>query len=602
MTNKVKSLNGNDFYNALVSGITNIISRYEHLNKINVFPVPDGDTGTNLLFTLRPIIQIDQDSVDPHFGNTLMLIANTAIDTARGNSGTIMAQYFIGMAENAQDLSELTTDNIARLFKDGYDAAYSAILDPKEGTIITVMRDVSNALSNKNNNIEPNLLMILKDIFDVAKKSLDNTPELMKLLKDSGVVDAGAEGYVNMIEGMLYYVEHQKIMNEEIISTLKIDESIPISNMENYNNLEFQFCTECLIEGNDIDRPSIKKQLSNLGDSFILAGNKMKVKIHIHTNSPDEVFTICESCGKIKKQKADDMYNQVMSSHQTQSKIAIVTDSGCDILDDPHNTNIHIVPVRYSFGDKEYVDKISQSSKEFYRELKNNPIHPKTSQPPSGDFINKFEYLSTHFESVICIHIPEKLSGTLQSCRNAIKRVKKIKITCMDSLSASVGLGLIVKSASELSTTIDNHDKLIAKIKALIENTQFYLTVNNINYAIKGGRVPKFKGLIVKALNMRPILTTDKNGKLKAASVLFGRKNIHNKLASYVLTKINEDVDYKFSVAHSNAEAEGHKIVEFIENNFKNVSSIDLVDMGSALGVHAGPGAFCIGVQRVTNE
>ena len=105
MIKEVKSLNGNDFFSALTSGITNIISRHEHLNKINVFPVPDGDTGTNLLFTLRPIIQIDRDNIDSHFGKTLMLIANTAIDSARGNSGTIMAQYLIGMAENAQDLS-----------------------------------------------------------------------------------------------------------------------------------------------------------------------------------------------------------------------------------------------------------------------------------------------------------------------------------------------------------------------------------------------------------------------------------------------------------------------------------------------------------------
>ena len=120
MTQEVKKLNGNDFFNALVSGITNIISTHEHLNKINVFPVPDGDTGTNLLFTLRPIIQIDESNIDSHFGKTLMLIADTAIDSARGNSGTIMAQYFIGMAENSKDWEELNTDDISKLLKDGW--------------------------------------------------------------------------------------------------------------------------------------------------------------------------------------------------------------------------------------------------------------------------------------------------------------------------------------------------------------------------------------------------------------------------------------------------------------------------------------------------
>ena len=228
MTREIKKLNGNDFFNALVSGITNIISTHEHLNKINVFPVPDGDTGTNLLFTLRPIIQIDECNIDSHFGKTLMLIANTAIDSARGNSGTIMAQYFIGMAENAEDWEELNTNDISKLLKDGFEAAYSAMAEPAEGTIITVMRDVSNALA-KNDNNEADLVIIFKTMFDVAKKSLENTPELMKLLKESGVVDAGAEGYVNMIEGMLYYIEHQKIMNEDIVSNLEIQKSVEVN-------------------------------------------------------------------------------------------------------------------------------------------------------------------------------------------------------------------------------------------------------------------------------------------------------------------------------------------------------------------------------------
>ena len=144
MTKEVKNLNGNDFFNALTSGITNIISRYEHLNKINVFPVPDGDTGTNLLFTLRPIIQIDKDSIDSHFGNTLMLIANTAIDSARGNSGTIIAQFFHGMRKALSGLETATINDFTSALKVGYQSANDSLLNPEEGTIITVMRDVAN--------------------------------------------------------------------------------------------------------------------------------------------------------------------------------------------------------------------------------------------------------------------------------------------------------------------------------------------------------------------------------------------------------------------------------------------------------------------------
>ena len=149
-----------------------------------------------------------------------------------------------------------------------------------------------------------------------------------------------------MIEGMLYYIEHQKIMNEDIVSNLEIQKSVEVNNVEDYGESKYQFCTECIVEGNEISRNTMKTQLNDMGDSFILAGTKNKVKIHIHTDAPNKVFDICSDFGQIKNQKADDMHQQVASSHGNQSDIAIVTDSGCDIQYDTHNSNIHIVPVK----------------------------------------------------------------------------------------------------------------------------------------------------------------------------------------------------------------------------------------------------------------
>ena len=252
--------------------------------------------------------------------------------------------------------------------------------------------------------------------------------------------------------------------------------------------------------------------------------------------------------------------------------------------------------------EKEYIDKISQTSDEFYAELMSNPIHPKTSQPPTGDFISKYENLSTHYKSIISIHIPAKLSGTLQSAKNAIKRLENKKIIHIDSLSASVGLGLIVKGAAKYANEVNNHDKVINKIESLIKNTEIFLTVNDISYAIKGGRVPKYKGIIAKLLKMHPILSTDDEGKLKAASALFGAKNLHLKFAQFILKKLDQNSHYNISIGHSNAEDQGHEIVDIIENNFKNIISIDLVEMGSALGVHSGPNSFVAGIQKEIDE
>ena len=595
---KQNSLNGVSFYDALVSGISNVISKYEHLNKINVFPVPDGDTGTNLLFTLKPIAELNRDEISLNLENSLKIISNTSINSARGNSGTILAQYFVGLAEGASNIEELKPSNINRILQSGFQFAFDAMSDPKEGTVITVMRDIAKHQFDDKNNLS------IEDVFDIiyqiSSKSLENTPNQMKILKDSGVVDAGAQGLVDLIEGMLYYIKNNKIISPDSIN--KKISSDEVSSIQSHDYSSFQYCTECVINGNDINRVELRERLNDLGDSFIVAGNKSTIKIHIHTDSPENIFKICSEYGKLLNQKADDMYVQVHTASESKNKIAILTDSGCDIQHDNHNPNIHIVPVRYSFGEKEYLDKTSQSTDEFYNELKNNPIHPKTSQPPTGDFITKLNYLSSHFDSVVAIHIPRLLSGTLQSCENAVKMIENYKITVLDSFSASVGLGLIIQSASELAEDIETHDELVKKIEKLIDETEMYLIINDIKYAVKGGRVPKFAGTIAKTLNIHTILTTNKIGKLKIASVAFGAKNLHEKITKFVIKKINKNYKYKFSVAHSNSINQGNKIVNILQNDIQNLETIDLLDMGTALGVHAGPGSFIIAFQKVSEK
>ena len=593
------TINGKQFYDALVSGISNLIADHEHLNKINVFPVPDGDTGTNLLFTLKPITIIETNNFSNSFSEAINKISDTAIDSARGNSGTIMAQYFVGMAEASKDIITLNSALIAKIFQAGYESALEAMSNPKEGTVITVMREA--ALTAQENIDKDSVTETLKNIYESSLEALNRTPEQMQLLKDAGVVDAGALGYVNILEGILYFIENNKIINEKVLENLSPDNIDTDINIDNHDKPKFQFCTECIINGEEINRKKVKDILNPLGDSLIIAGTKSKVKIHIHTDLPDKVFKECTSYGELSNQKADDMFKQVESIYNKDA-IAIVTDSGCDIAVNPHDSNIHIVNVKYSFGDKEYIDKISQTSEQFYNELKNNPVHPKTSQPAIGDFLNKFEYLSSHYKSAISIHIPEKLSGTIQSCRNAIGKIKNFKITSIDSLSASVGLGLIVKSADEIARKINDHNQVVKKINDLIDNTKIFLAVRDVNYAIKGGRVPKLQGTIVNYLNIKPILTTNGKGNLKLAGAFWGNKNLNKKMGKFILKKLEKNYHYKISIAHSNAENQGHELISYLQNHFNNIDDIDLVNLGSALGVHSGPGALGVGLQKVIND
>ena len=353
-----------------------------------------------------------------------------------------------------------------------------------------------------------------------------------------------------------------------------------------------------IIDGSgSIDRNEIKKALIDSGDSMVVAGSRKKAKIHIHTNDPASIFSICEQFGNVSSQKADDMVHQKDSMHGTKiNDVAIITDSGADF--DEEGLDIHVVPVRYSFGDKGYIDKVSQTTSEFFNELFSNPIHPQTSQPVPGDFRRQYQFLSSHYKSIISIHIPHKLSGTLQSAKTAIKRTPEANVTVLDSCNISVGLGLIVKRAAELVKVGKSHEQIIKEVKRISKKTFIYASVKDLSYSVKGGRVPKIIMRISDFLHVKPILSTSDDGSMKPSGVIFGSKKRAKKLANYVINKHSTTKTYRFSIGHANCLEQAQMLKEIIEENFKKIESIDLLEIGSALGVHTGPGALLVGIQE----
>ena len=594
-----KSLNGVELHSAIVSGIQRVIADQDHLNKINVFPVPDGDTGTNMAFTMTTILDKTISNVDSRVDNMLEAVADAALDGARGNSGAILAQFFQGFSDGSIELSDMGIKDFATAMQTGSDYAREALLEPKEGTILTVIKDFSNYISELvENNPDNNFSGMLEKGIVKAEESLQNTPNLMDVLKNAGVVDAGAQGFVDFLTGMQEYI------NDENNIEINFDENKIISQysekISNVNeSFEYRFCTECMIMGDSIDRKKLKESLMNNGDSMVIAGSKTKAKVHIHTNNPAQVFAICETFGIVKGQKADDMLHQKESaSHQKDlGEIAIVTDSGADFIDD--SLDIHVVPLKYNFGEKCYLDKVSQTANEFYNELMNNPNHPQTSQPSPGDFRRQYQFLNTHYKSIISIHIPQKLSGTLQSANTALKRIPDSKITVIDSLSISVGQGLIASYAAKLVHDKVSHNKIVADINYIITQTNLYASVTDLSYGVKGGRIPKSKQIISDLLKIKPVLTTGDDGTMKVAGVLFGSKNRVKKLTNLLLKKHSPKFNYNINIAHSECMNEANELVALLKNKYNNIQNIPIFELGCALGVHTGPGALVVGIHKI---
>ena len=510
--NKINYINGIRLHRAIVAGIRSVIEDQDYLNKINVFPVPDGDTGTNMAFTMTAILDGTANRVHSRVDEMLSIIADSALDGARGNSGAILAQFFQGFSDGVADYDRLTTTTFVKAIKTASEYARDALAEPVEGTILTVIEDFSKKIHGSVDEGVDDFTTLLNIGVAEAERSLENTPNLMEVLKKAGVVDAGAKGFVDFLQGIHNYIREGSLREADtFVPIIQTDGSKAMD--YDPENLSYQYCTECLIMGEEIDHRKLREELIEMGDSIVLAGSIVKTKVHIHTNEPAEVFTKCDQFGVVTSQKADDMHQQQEISHGGKmGDTAIVTDSGADFNDD--ELDIHVVPVRYNFGKKGYIDKISQSTAEFYKELSSNPVHPQTSQPVPGDFRRQYQFLNTHYKSIISIHIPQAVSGTLQSAQTAAKRLLESRITIMDSNNVSVGMGLLVTYAATLAKEGKNHDEIVAGIEKAREVTQVYAGIKDLSYAVKGGRVPESKKIVANLLNLRPVLTTSHEGTL----------------------------------------------------------------------------------------
>ena len=576
---------------ALSAGIGHVFQRREYLNRINVFPVPDGDTGTNMAFTFKTILEATASSPDGRVDDLMNHIADAALDGARGNSGAIMAQYFHGFREAVAGQRMLTAERFAQAAAAGAAAAWTAMSQPVPGTLPTVLEDFSLELTRRVASGANDIKALIRHGLDRAQESLDNTPNQLPALKQAGVVDAGGQGFVDLLEGIWTF-----IVSGEVDSAVVDLQADLTGKLQDFEVGEHRFCTECVVEGDNIDREAVMARLETLdASSLVVAGGRQRVRVHIHVNNPAEVFLACEEFGQIKQQKADDMERQHgLLDHA--GEVAIVTDSGGDIPpDEVERLGIHVVPVRLSFGDREYMDGISLTPKDFYRMLSESDEAPLTSQPPAQDFARVYSLLTSHGYGVISIGLSEQLSGTTAAARQAASRPESGEVLVIDSLSATAGQGLLAMAAAEAALKGWSRAQVETLLRELIPRTRVFGVVDDLQYAVRGGRVPAWVKRIADFLHISPVLTASPEGKMGLGGFHLGLGANPEKLARTVGKKMEQDVMYRVLIAHANNEAGATVARQCILEQHPRVHSCHITEAGPALGVHFGPGGLIAG-------
>ncbi len=293
------------FINMLVSASNNLENRKEEINRLNVFPVPDGDTGTNMSLTFSKATKEVCDMQESTVTEIAAKLSSASLRGARGNSGVILSQFIRGIAKGFADKDEINIEIFANAFKMGTESAYRAVMKPTEGTILTVMR----GLSDEAMTVYPHCSTIIEFMDKVianGKKVLDETPELLPKLKQAGVVDSGGMGLMVILEGMKYYLD-----NNEIVPLIENREQSEESAAGSYiEEITFGYCTEYIIVKEHRGAESLKDKLKQIGDCVVVVEDDEIVKVHVHTDDPDKAIGYGLKIGSLINIKIDNMRHE----------------------------------------------------------------------------------------------------------------------------------------------------------------------------------------------------------------------------------------------------------------------------------------------------
>ncbi len=594
----IARLGGTELGRALRSGICRLQREREHLDRINVFPVPDGDTGTNLVLTMGAVLAVLKRQPKAHAGQVLTDVADAALDGARGNSGAILAQFFLGLGDHAGHLPDLSPADFAHAVVGGASYAREALAAPLEGTILTVLTDVGAELVLATQAGLDDFRALLNRGLARGRLSLEATRAQLDVLTRADVVDAGAAGFVSLLEGVADYLDTGRLDESELPAEA-LGEEHDAAGGE--SSLEHRWCTECMVSGAGIDRRALRERLAAIGSSLVVAGTGSKVRVHVHASEPAQVFRIAAGFGAVSSQKADDMQRQQESAlHARRRQVALVTDTAADIPEEElERLDIHVVPARVHFGEQSYLDKVGITPEEFYRLLATSPVHPKTSQPPAGDFRRVFEFLSSHYAHVLSINVTGRVSGTRQAAATAAARlVASARVTVIDSANAAGGQGLIVIHAAECASAGQGPAEIAAGVEAIKKKTRTWACPRTLDYGVRGGRVPAWARTLANFLHISPFLAVFPDGRISIGGFLLGRTDLTMKFARYVSRRIDAGRRYRLIVSHANAPDDAVELLGFLKANHPGIEEAWIVPLGSAIGVHGGPGTLIVGLQE----
>ena len=587
----VQIANGIDLLNWFSSGASEVAAHIRYLNLINVFPVADGDTGTNMATTLRAMVETP--ARDPSFSQMLQGLSQAGLESARGNSGLIFASYVSGLAQESRPYERVDVREFAKVAYGAVRHLYQAVEHPQEGTQMSVIRDWASFLQ-RNNEKYQGFAELFTDAYHSALVSLENTKTQLAVLRKNSVVDSGAAGFVRFLEGI------NRVFAEGRQTATIAEEEAPFL-VPSEESLSYRYCTEALVrlpdgESDDALEEQARRSLDASGDSLIATARNGKLKVHIHTNTPELVMERLSAFGTLLSQKADDMALQNRLRTRAPGGVGLITDSIADIPDSfllEHY--VSVLPLGVIVGETAYLDKTTIRLPQLFTRMDQPGVYPTSSQPEPGRIRALLSARLEQFDSLIVLSVADHLSGTYQALTQAARQLEtpEKRITVIDTRLNSGAQGLLVKLAADLLAQGRTHDEIVETVTQRISRTHIYVCLNTLAYAVRGGRVPNTVGKVGMKLGLRPIMTLDRHGHGAAFGAAFSQAGLTRKIMRLTRKAMRRNGIEAYAIVHGDNLSLANTYREQLTRLIGKPPEF-VAEVSAAVALHAGPGTVAV--------
>ena len=591
----IRYLSGARLARAAVAGAHRVIASADQLDRINVFPVADSDTGKNLSATMWALLQALQGLRAPAVGEVAAHMARATLAGARGNSGVIFAQFFQGLSEGLSGQRRVEINKFALALKGAAARAWAALAAPQEGTILSAISAFADRVEELATHLG-DFVPVMREGLAAAREALKNSRNILPALKAAGVVDAGALGFVRFLEGIVHYIATGELDEIERVGPSPKEEPARIKYEP--ESITFRYCTECTLRGGTLPAEEIKAALGRIGDSVVVAGAPSFLHLHVHTNTPARALELAKEFGEVGDEKVDDMWAQHAEAYNPQptGQLALVVDTTCDLPEHLMTRyRIHIVPVRLQLDGQEFKDRVELTPTEFYRRMR-EAREASTSQPPPADFLTAFRRLGRSFSQVVALTLAAELSGTWNVAHAAAEELAKegLVIRVVDTGTLSAGLGLAAWAAAKGAEAGLPGEAVARLAREVAGRVVFWGGLPNLEPLGRSGRIPWAAGWLTGRLRFGMVIKIG-GGKISPVAPAWGTRQLLTKLVTLATRALRGMNRPAAIIPHAAAIGAAEALAGRLLGAARSPDfAPHIVDASPALGVHAGLGSFAV--------